>query len=656
MAVGFFRARPEAETETRKTQNSPINSAQTPRLTLRVGVTGHRPNKLEPDQMTRLSEIATTMLGELSKITNGIHAAHSNVLAAGPPNLRLVTSLAEGADTIVAHAARDCGYRLDVILPFPKAAYVEAQQFSTDAKRIFEAFLADRESHSLLELDGTPDDLRLADNAYLEAGRLMVAHSDVLMAVWNGQREDGVGGTAQILREAIERGVPVIWIKPGGDASLVTEGSQLAEEARTTDITSDRGFNLDDLSRVVCALVAPPNRDPSTSERNTPDARQRLERFLDEPDRDGSYWSAYTLMRYVLIGRPFKPRVDYTVDPATENAWRQFNLRTKKIGGDEFASRLQNHLEARWRRADNVALHYSHVYRSAYILNYALASIAVIAGLLSVFWWNAPDAVFIKASCVLIEVLLIGCIMRLTSKGNHRNGSWHTRWLEARSAAELLRSARLLALVARTATPRIDPHLRDDAWVEWYVRSTLREIGIPSGTLDSSALDTAITSAIDDEINDQITYNTNAKAAYHDIDHKLHAWGNKLFKATLIIGVSYLLLAVAYVINHRFEIIQVSPQLKDFIKASVTFFGAGMPALGAALFGIQATGDFKVASEQTARTSRELADLKLQLENERHDPKPGRTSQLLLALTQTLTSDLRDWAKIYRMRELTLPG
>ena len=656
MAVGFFRARPEAETETQKTQNSPIDSAQAPRLTLRVGVTGHRPNKLEPEQMTRLSEIATTMLGELSKITNGIHAAHSKVLVAGPPNLRLVTSLAEGADTIVAHAARDCGYRLDVILPFPKAAYAEAQQFSTDAKRIFEDFLIDPALHSLLELDGSPDDPRLADNAYLEAGRLMVAHSDALIAVWNGQREDGVGGTAQILREAIERGVPVIWIKPGGEALLVTEGAQLTEEARTTDITSDRGFDLDDLSRLVCALVAPPNRDPSTSERNTPDARQRLERFLDEPDRDGSWWSAYTLMRYVLIGRPFRPRVDYAVDPATENAWRQFNLRAKKIGGDEFASRLQNRLEARWRRADNVALHYSHVYRSAYILNYVLASIAVIAGLLSVFWWNAPDAVFIKASCVLVEVILIGCIMRLTSKGNHRNGSWHTRWLEARSAAELLRSARLLALVARTATPRIDPHLRDDAWVEWYVRSTLREIGIPSGTLDSSALDTAITSAIDDEINDQITYNTNAKAAYHDIDHKLHAWGNKLFKATLIIGVSYLLLAVAYVINHRFEIIQVSPQLKDFIKASVTFFGAGMPALGAALFGIQATGDFKVASEQTARTSRELADLKLQLENERHDPKPSRTSQLLLALTQTLTSDLRDWAKIYRMRELILPG
>lgn len=450
--------------------------------------------------------------------------------------------------------------------------------------------------------------------------------------------------------------MPVIWIKPRGEALLVTKGSQLTEEARTNDITSNRGFNLDDLSRVVCALVAPPNRDPSTSERNTPDARQRLERFLDEPDRDGSWWSTYTLMRYVLIGRPFRPRVDYAVDQATKNAWSRFNICAKDIGGGEFASRLHNSLEARWRRADNVALHYSHVYRSAYILNYVLASIAVIAGLLSVFWWNAPDAVFIKASCALVEVLLIGCIMRLTSKGNHRNGSWHTRWLEARSAAELLRSARLLALVARTATPRIDPHLRDDAWVEWYVRSTLREIGIPSGILNSLALETAITSAIDNEINDQITYNTKAKAAYHDIDHKLHAWGNKLFKSTLIIGVSYLLLAVAYAINHRFEIIQVSPQLKDFIKASVTFLGAGMPALGAALFGIQATGDFKVSSEQTARTSRELADLKVQLENEKQDPKPARTSQLLLALTQTLTSDLRDWAKIYRMRELTLPG
>lgn len=656
MEVGIFRADPEAVTETQKTHPCQIDSAWIPRLTLRVGVTGHRPNKLEPEQMSRVSEVAATVLEELSKITEQVRAVHGKVFSRQAPCLRLVTSLAEGADTIVAEAARNRGYQLDVILPFPKAAYVESQGFDADAKRIFETLLIDPATQSLLELDRTADDPVLADSAYLEAGRLMVAHSDILIAVWNGKPEDGIGGTAQILREAIERGVPVIWIKPGGDTLLVTDGAQLSQPPPAAATGPDHGLNLDDLSRVVCALAAPPEYHLGTNERNASDARQRLEQFLDEPSRRGSFWSAYNLMRRLLIGGKFRPRVDYAIDQATETAWSRFRLAARQIGGDDFASRLQIRLESRWRRADNIALHYSHVYRSAYVLNYVLASLAVIAGLMSVFWWNATDAVLMKAAFVSAETLFIGWIMFLTIKGNGRRGSWHTRWLEARSAAELLRSARLLALIAHAPTPKFDPHDHEDAWVEWYVRSTLREIGIPSGTLNNSAHRIAITSAIEDEIKEQIAYNDNTQARHQHLDHKLHVLGERLFLGTFIIGASFLAAAMLYALGHRLEIIDISPQLKDFVKAAVTFLGAGMPALGAALLGIQATGDFKVASEQAARTSRELAALKSHLENERRAPRPGHTSQLLLALTQALISDLRDWAKIYRMRQLTYPG
>ncbi|MEI9967291.1 MAG: hypothetical protein WDM87_01165 [Terracidiphilus sp.] len=51
-----------------------------------------------------------------------------------------------------------------------------------------------------------------ADVAYERVGRLVLEQSDFLIAIWNGEPAAGRGGTAQIVEEALEQNIPVIWL------------------------------------------------------------------------------------------------------------------------------------------------------------------------------------------------------------------------------------------------------------------------------------------------------------------------------------------------------------------------------------------------------------------------------------------------------------
>jgi hypothetical protein len=49
---------------------------------------------------------------------------------------------------------------------------------------------------------------------YFEAGKAIVDRAGVLMAVWDGTRAQGAGGTAQIVSYAREKGHEVIRVDP----------------------------------------------------------------------------------------------------------------------------------------------------------------------------------------------------------------------------------------------------------------------------------------------------------------------------------------------------------------------------------------------------------------------------------------------------------
>jgi hypothetical protein len=167
-----------------------------PERVVRVGVTGHRTIH-DPERVAR-------------QVRDGLHGIQRLTDAgdgAGPARLEVVAALAEGADRLVAREALALpGTTLAAVLPFP-ADDDEGDVETPEAR----AGLAD-----LLERARTVEVMPATatrEAGYALQGRWVVDHSDVLVAVWDGERSRGQGGTAEIVAYAADRGVLLLWVR-----------------------------------------------------------------------------------------------------------------------------------------------------------------------------------------------------------------------------------------------------------------------------------------------------------------------------------------------------------------------------------------------------------------------------------------------------------
>jgi len=184
---------------------------------VRIGVTGHR----RLDGAERLVEALREQIRWIRDDLVGLLHGDSVERAVTPVRLAVVSQLAEGADRLVAGevlamaAARAEEARLGVILPMPREVYVREQGFSPQSKRDFDALLEQASwLHEPLESEPMAE-------AYQAAGRQLVARADVLIALWDGERSGGKGGTGETLLEATWRGLPCIWIATVGDLAVM---------------------------------------------------------------------------------------------------------------------------------------------------------------------------------------------------------------------------------------------------------------------------------------------------------------------------------------------------------------------------------------------------------------------------------------------------
>lgn len=162
---------------------------------IRVGVTGHR------------------SVADVQAVVDRLRLGLENLRrlggddATGPPaRLEILTALAEGADRLVAKVAlSQPGATLVAVLPLARDDYL-ADFSEVTSKDEFEDLLA--ASHLVEAMPPAPS----REAAYDQAGRWIVDHSDVLVALWDGDRARGRGGTAEIVMYATELGLPMLWV------------------------------------------------------------------------------------------------------------------------------------------------------------------------------------------------------------------------------------------------------------------------------------------------------------------------------------------------------------------------------------------------------------------------------------------------------------
>lgn len=111
--------------------------------------------------------------------------------------------LAEGADRLVADIALRHGIDIAAVLPFDDYELDfeghSEQDFHNQLKRCVEVVRLPRPR---------------SPSGYLVAGKEIVDRAGVVIAVWDGTRVEGKGGTAQIVSYANEKGREIIRIDP----------------------------------------------------------------------------------------------------------------------------------------------------------------------------------------------------------------------------------------------------------------------------------------------------------------------------------------------------------------------------------------------------------------------------------------------------------
>ena len=175
--------------------------------TVTLGVTGHR------------------FLAEMEKINAGMEQAVACILKAYPGyKFRVLSSLAEGADRLLAKRLLLLpGAHLWVPLPLSKEEYLE--DFASPVSRSeFNDLMSS--ARRVIPMPACEERVQ----GYQAAGRYVLEHSDVLLAVWDGKSAQGAAGTAEIVMQARARQLPIAWIHAGNRLPGTDTPTSLGEE------------------------------------------------------------------------------------------------------------------------------------------------------------------------------------------------------------------------------------------------------------------------------------------------------------------------------------------------------------------------------------------------------------------------------------------
>jgi hypothetical protein len=171
-------------------------------------------------------------LTEIDKLMAGVESALLRIFDAFPgPGLRVISSLAEGADRLLAKRLLEVPHaHLWVALPLPEEEY--RRDFATQAsKEEFNHFMEIAEKVIILPK------MENREKSYLAAANYLLENSECLLVLWDGKPAQGDGGTAETVNKARRRSLPLAWIHagnhlPGTDipTSLGTEQGKVTFE------------------------------------------------------------------------------------------------------------------------------------------------------------------------------------------------------------------------------------------------------------------------------------------------------------------------------------------------------------------------------------------------------------------------------------------
>ena len=155
--------------------------------------------------------------------------------------LRLLSGLAEGADRLVAHAACKNGIELVACLPMKRTLY-EREFETVESRGEFQELLNCAAEIVALPLvdDNTAENIQdqgpQRDKQYQALGEFLVEQSQILIALWNGEATNRVGGTSWIVQLQLGQ-------QPSCDSSRLASPLDYPETGPVYQVVTPRSSN-----------------------------------------------------------------------------------------------------------------------------------------------------------------------------------------------------------------------------------------------------------------------------------------------------------------------------------------------------------------------------------------------------------------------------
>ncbi|TSA32678.1 MAG: hypothetical protein D4R64_15595 [Porphyromonadaceae bacterium] len=414
-----------------------------PPLTFRIGFVGHRPNRLTGADQLLLSKALALILANAKEEVSRIWQADYKWYSGDAPLMQAASSLAEGTDRMFAEEAMKLGYALSCPMPFPQqefeADFAPGKALEPDSLIRFQHLL-DQAEHTVgltrFELIG---DRNQESQSYKAGGKMVLNQSDLLLFVWDGISQVAVGGTEDMLREALRLHIPVVWIDARAPHGwmVLDEAHQLPapdSDGRQVPVKSGDSATL---AEIIAGILALPASGGSINKAEK-SAKQRLSDFYKEryPRRNTAFlWKLFCF----LLGKGKLGSIFLLFKPGGQA------VTTQQIQGfenkDPDISRV---VQSNFSYFDRLSGYYGDFYRSGYILTFLLAALAVGLALFPlVAGWLTYENEAGESIMVAIELITLLGILFLVFRS--RSKRWHSRWLDYRLAAEWIRQLRLLA-------------------------------------------------------------------------------------------------------------------------------------------------------------------------------------------------------------------
>jgi len=583
------------------------------------------------------------ILKHIRDAAQGVANTYGNIFDSGNPKLRVISSLAEGADQWIADEACDLGYDLHCPLPFPREEYEKDFEDPT-AKALYLNLLG--KALAVLELDGqvgTDDQGKRKPSgaAYEAVGRAVLNQTDLLIAIWDGKPEQGRGGTATVITEALQRGIPVVWVTwadPKQWSLRLLEWQLLKHPA---DIEGD----ADRLKAQVQQLLLPPaETDSSEHGRET----TKREQYFHETQTSGNIiHGLWPVFNGVLTGEIFRRknlkallnRDPFRVKPFEATTREQWDMECKGtlLERDQtdkevatFAVNVDDSYFQHYAWANGLSGYYASLYRSAFVVAYLLAALAVFLALFAPAIRLEETGTDVFVGLELVAILII---LAITALGRHER--WHERSIDYRMLAERLRLARCLALFGSggqhvsLAAPHLATYGNPVAtWMHWHYQAVERAAGLANVRFTPDYLAACQEFWRKNLIEDQIKYHRAASTRYQKLDRHVHVLGIGLFAATLV--------ACAL---HLFHI------AKPF-AGWLTLAAAFLPALGAALAAIRTQAEAQRLSRRSHGMMQSLEQLGLEFASIPTNEGEGNSQRLRARadkITDLMIKEMLDW-------------